>query len=220
MHLNFRNVSGFATAVCSCHWFFYLLFFCKNKFSSTPRMKLQLLSEGYSLHSHLCWLFSLISLKGVSVTSTLPSACWLKGTSSASVNTIPLGRTASDARRASKPSPGKQVPTCLHQLEPPTPVCTCFCTDCSYPTQNAETFNMDVVMIRCFQTLIMGKISTCMSHTFLTFYSFIWIICISRFKLIFKTKTESISHKGTKIISTGLTKYPQLSTNIRVNSSK
>lgn len=54
----------------------------------------------------------------------LPSACCRMGTSSASVNTTPLVRTASVAGRASKPSPGRLVPTCRHPTEPPTPVRT------------------------------------------------------------------------------------------------
>uniref|UniRef100_A0A8D3ABN5 Laminin N-terminal domain-containing protein n=1 Tax=Scophthalmus maximus TaxID=52904 RepID=A0A8D3ABN5_SCOMX len=47
--------------------------------------------------------------------------CWM-GTSSASVNTTPRVRTASAAGRASKPSPGRPVPTCPHLTDPPTPV--------------------------------------------------------------------------------------------------
>lgn len=38
------------------------------------------------------------------------------------MNTTRLGRTASDAGKASKLGPGKQVPTCLHPEEAPTPV--------------------------------------------------------------------------------------------------
>lgn len=69
--------------------------------------------------AHLCHLFL---FEGVSVTSTPPSACYRTGPSSASVNTTPLARTASAAGRASKPNPGKLVPTCQRPTGPPTAV--------------------------------------------------------------------------------------------------
>lgn len=68
----------------------------------------------------ICLFLSLF--EGVSVTSTPPSACCRTGPSSASVNTTPLARTASAAGRASKPNPGKLVPTCQRPTEPPTAV--------------------------------------------------------------------------------------------------
>lgn len=68
----------------------------------------------------ICLFLSLF--EGVSVTSTPPSACCRTGPSSASVNTTPLARIASAAGRASKPNPGKLVPTCQRPTGPPTAV--------------------------------------------------------------------------------------------------
>lgn len=64
------------------------------------------------------------------------------GTSSASVNTTQQARTASAARRASKPSPGRLVPTCQHPMDPPTPVRThgsLTCSICAHPSHQSDS---------------------------------------------------------------------------------
>lgn len=115
----------------------------------------------YVMSSHLCHCPILFSFKGVSVTFMPPSACCRMGTSSASVNTTPLARTASAAGRASKPSPGRLVPTCQHPMEPPTPVRTqnmFLSSHCVEPTHQSDT-QLDTILLTPFTSLRYGCLS-------------------------------------------------------------
>lgn len=92
-----------------------------------------------------------------------PSACCRKGTSSASVNTTRRARTASAAGRASKPSPGRLVPTCQRPMEAPTPVrahnmfiCSC-CVDLTH--QSAT--QLDTMLLTPFICLSYRCLSAC-----------------------------------------------------------
>lgn len=93
-----------------------------------------------------------------------PSACCRMETSSASVNTTPLARTASAAGRASKPSPGRLVPTCQHPMEPPTHVRTqnmFICSYCVDPTRQADT-QLDTMLLTPFTCFSYGCWSACL----------------------------------------------------------
>ena len=85
--------------------------------------------QSLALHTHtapdtglLTQVCVLSGRAGVSVTSTPPSACSRTVTSSACVSTTPRAPTASAAKRASRPSPGRLAPTCRRPTDPPTPV--------------------------------------------------------------------------------------------------